>query len=124
MPGPYDPTGPLGGAAEGGTGAWRDGADSLLHQGPGGFDRIEVVRVWQQEPYGGAGPFDQLTDLPRFVRGEIVHDHHVPGTQVPHKMRADPSPATTGVNCTGIVGDQSVESGHCGLGIGLRVRIP
>ena len=55
----YDPTGPLGGAAERGTGPWRDRADPLLHQGPGGFDWVEVVGVRRQEADGGAGAFDR-----------------------------------------------------------------
>ena len=82
MSGLHDSTSPLRGAAQGDPGPWRDCPNALLHQRPGGFNRIEIVRVRGQEAQGGAGLLDQLTDLPRFVGGQIVHEDHVPAAQV------------------------------------------
>src|SRR6266571_3908808 len=95
---PHDPTGALRGAAERGTGPWCDGADPLLHQRPRGFDRVEVVGVRRQEAHGGAGAFDQVTDLAGFVGGEIVHDDHIPAAQMTHQVTTHPHDEAHGVH--------------------------
>src|SRR5687768_7957258 len=87
----YDASGALRGSSQchRGTGSHR--ANALFDQSPGGFDGIEVVGVGRQETQRGPRLFDQLADLRRFVSGQIVHHHDIPGAQVWHEVTADPA---------------------------------
>ena len=55
MPGPYHTASPRRGPAEGGAGD-ATARIRFFIKARGGFDRIEVVRVGRQEPYGSGVP--------------------------------------------------------------------
>ena len=56
-------------------------AEDLLDLAPHRFDGIEVWRIRRQIQKPGALGLDGFADSPDFVRGEIVHDHQVAGSQ-------------------------------------------
>ena len=64
-------------------------AHPVLDLGEGLFDRIEIGRVWRQEPEPGAGCAYELTDCGRLVRPEIVHDDDVAGLEHRHELLLD-----------------------------------
>jgi len=49
--------------------------------GEGLLDRIEIGRVFWQEPQPGAGGFDGVADGLGFVRAEVVEDDDVAGVE-------------------------------------------
>ena len=56
-------------------------AHPMLDLGEGLLDRVEIGRVWRQEPEPCAGRPDGMTDGCGFVATQIVHDHDVAGPQ-------------------------------------------
>lgn len=85
-------------AAQGGTRAGRDLADTFLHQRPARLNRIEVVRVGRQESQDRTRALDQLAHLPRFVCRQVVHDHDITATQTPNEMATHPRDKASGVH--------------------------
>ena len=68
----------------------RHAAYALLHQRPGRLGRIEVVRVVRQEAELRACPLNELADLPRLTRGQIVQHDDVAPSQMAHQVPAHP----------------------------------
>lgn len=56
------------------------------------FDRIEVWRVWWQEPRPGTGRPDGLTDRLCLVAAQIVHDHNVTRSEGGDQVLGDVGP--------------------------------
>lgn len=52
-----------------------------LELGEGSLNRVVVWRIGRQVEELAASLFDQLTYPRAFVRGEVVHDHHLPRPQ-------------------------------------------
>ncbi len=52
-------------------------AHPMLDLGEGLLDRVEIGRVWRQEPEPCAGGPDGMTDGCGFMTAQIVHDHDV-----------------------------------------------
>jgi hypothetical protein len=75
---------------QGSTGAWRDGANALLDQGPRGFDGVEVVRVRRQEANGGARLLDEGSHASCLVRGQIVEHDDVSAAETRHESALHP----------------------------------
>jgi len=45
------------------------------------LDRVQVRRIWRQEPEAGSGSLDCLAHGPGFVRAKIVHDNDIAGLE-------------------------------------------
>ena len=78
----------------------------MLDLGEGLFDRIEVRRVWRQEPEPGASRLDHLSDGRRLVRAEVVHDDDVAWFEDGHELLLDISVEAPAV-------DRPVEDAGC-----------
>ena len=78
----------------------------VLDLGEGLLDRIEVGRVWRQEPEPGPGGSDHVPDGGRFVRPEIVHDDDVAGPEHGHEKLLD-------IGAEALAVDRAVEDARC-----------
>ena len=79
----------------------------VLDLGEGLFDRIEVRRVWREEPEPGAGRLDHVSDGCRLVRAEVVHDDDVTWFEDGDELSLD-----IGMEASAV--DRSVEDAGCG----------
>lgn len=77
-------------------------AHPVFDLGKGLFDRIEVGRVWRQEPEPGSGGFEDVTDGLGLVRAEIVHDDDVARPQDRNELLLD-------ISAKALAVDRSVE---------------
>ena len=69
-------------------------AEDLLDLAPHRFDGIEVGRIGRQIQQPGACGLDGFADSPDFVRGQIVQDHQVAGSQGGSQSLLPPRPKT------------------------------
>lgn len=66
--------------------------------GEGLLDRVEIGRVWRQEPEPCSSRSDELPDGGRFVRPEIVHDDDVAWFEHWHELLRDIGPEALAVD--------------------------
>lgn len=78
----------------------------VLDLGEGLLDRVEVGRVWWQEPEPCACSHDHLADGGRLVRAQIVHHDDVAGLEHWHELLLDPGTEAFAV-------DRPVEDARC-----------
>jgi hypothetical protein len=88
--GPHDITSSASDSPKGGPVPWSAGANVFLHERPGGFNRVEVVRVRGQIADAGPPPLDGGADGRLRVGFEIVEQHDVPRTQARHQRAPHP----------------------------------
>ena len=62
------------------------------------LDRVEVGRVFGQEPQPGAGGPDGIADGPGFVAAEVVHDNDVTWFQGRHEELLDIGPEAVAID--------------------------
>ncbi len=67
-------------------GALLGDAHPVLDLREGLLDRIEIGRVWRQEPEPGAGGVDGFANGLGFVAAQIIHDDDVSRLQCGHQL--------------------------------------
>ena len=79
----------------------------MLDLGESLLDRVEIGRIWRQEPEPCAGGPDGLTDGCGFMAAQIVHDHDVAGPQGREQL-------LTNIGAEAFPVDGAVEDAWCG----------
>ncbi len=78
----------------------------VLDLGEGLLDRVQVGRVWRQEPEPRAGRADHAPYGDRLVRSEVVHDDDISGPEHRHEQLLDIGAETLAI-------DRAVEDAWC-----------